>query len=265
MRQRLELREQIPCGDEVFFDLGFQGVEGVELCFVAEFADKGEGKGLAIEIAFEIKEVSFDVQGWLCIRYRRAQADVHGGAMGRFAHLRMRGVHAVGWQTKSVYFKVGSGIAKLASTLVALDDFAGEGVFAAEHLACSIKLAGLDSLADAGAADSFVIKRNTGKTVDDEIHFLTEALEQFHVTLTLMAEGEVCAHANGLDAAEVHVQSLDEHLGGDLAHGFIEGKHEGGLDAERFNGGEALREMLDESGGVFGREHGGGMLRKGDA
>ena len=177
MGKRLELREQIPCGDEVFFDLGFQGVEGIELCFVAEFADKGESKGLAVEIAFEIKEVSFDVQGWLCIRYRRAQADVHGGAVGRFAHLRMRGVHAVGGQTKSVHFEVGSGIAKLAAALVALDDFAGEGVFAPEHLACGIKLAGLDGLADAGAADGFVIKRNTGKTVHDEIHFLPEPLE----------------------------------------------------------------------------------------
>ncbi len=205
MRQRLELREQIPCGDEVFFDLGFQGVEGIELCFVAEFADKGEGKGLAVEIAFEIKEVSFDVQGWFGIRYRRAQADVHGGAVGCFAHLRMRGVHAVGWQTKSVHFEVGSGIAKLASTLVALDDFAGEGVFAAEHLAGGIKLAGLYGLADAGAADGFVIKRNTGKTVHDEIHFLPEPLEQFHVALALMAEGEVRADANGMDAAEVDI------------------------------------------------------------
>jgi len=205
MRQRLELREQIPCGDEIFFDLGFQGVEGIELCFVAEFADKGEGKGLAVEIAFEIKEMSFDVQGWLCIRYRRAQADVHGGAVGCFAHLRMRGVHAVGWQTKSVHFEVGSGIAKLASTLVALDDFAGEGVFAAEHLAGGIELAGLNGLADAGAADSFVIKRNAGKTVDDEIHFLPESLEEFHVALALMAEGEVCTNANGMNASEVHV------------------------------------------------------------
>jgi len=205
MRQRLELREQISCGDEVFFDLVFQGVEGIEFCFVAEFADKGESERLAIEIAFEIKEVSFDVQGWLCIRYRRAQADVHGGAVGRFAHLRMRGVHAVGWQTKSVHFEVCSGIAKLASTLVALDDFTGEGVFAAEHLAGGIELAGLDSLADAGAADGFVIKRNTGKTVHDEIHFLPEPLEQFHVALALMAEGEVRADANGMDAAEVDI------------------------------------------------------------
>ena len=205
MRQWLELCEQIPCGDEVFFDLGFQGVEGIELCFVAEFADEGEGKGLAVEIAFEIKEVSFDVQGWLCIRYRRAQADVHGGAVGRYAHLRMRGVHTVGWQTKSVHFEVGSGIAKLTSTLVALDDFTGEGVFAAEHLAGGIKLAGLYGLADARAADGFVIKRNTGKTVHDEIHFLPEPLEQFHVALALMAEGEVRADANGMDAAEVDI------------------------------------------------------------
>ena len=205
MGQRLELREQIPCGDEVFFDLGFQGVEGIELCFVAEFADEGEGKGLAVEIAFEIKEVSFDVQGWLCICYRRAQADVHGGAVGCFAHLRMRGVHAVGWEAKSVHFEVGSGIAKLASTLVALDDFAGEGVFAPEHLAGGIELAGLDSLADAGAADGFVIKRNTGKTVHDKIHFLPEPLEEFHVALALMAEGEVRADANGMDAAEVNI------------------------------------------------------------
>ena len=61
MRQRLELREQISCGDEVFFDLVFQGVEGIELCFIAKFADKGESERLAIEIAFEIKEMSFDV------------------------------------------------------------------------------------------------------------------------------------------------------------------------------------------------------------
>ena len=55
MRQRLELREQIPCGDEIFFDLAFQGVEGIKFCFVAEFADEGESERLAIEIAFEIK------------------------------------------------------------------------------------------------------------------------------------------------------------------------------------------------------------------
>ena len=205
MRQRLELREQIPCGDEVFFDLGFQGVEGIELCFVAEFADEGESERLAVEISFEIKEMGFDVQRWLCIRYRRAVADVYGGAVGRFAHLRMRGIHAVGWQTKSVHFEVGSGIAKLAAAVVALDDFAGEGVFAPEHLACGIELAGLDGLADAGAADGFVIKRNTGKTVDDKIHFLPEPLEEFHVALALMTEGEVRANANGMNAPEVDV------------------------------------------------------------
>ena len=55
---------------------------------------------------------------------------------------------------------------------------------------------------------------------------------------------------------------MDKNFCGDLAHGFIEGKHESGLDAESFNGGEALGEVLNEAGGVFGCEHLGGGLGK---
>ncbi len=55
---------------------------------------------------------------------------------------------------------------------------------------------------------------------------------------------------------------MDKNFCGDLAHGLIEGKHEGGLYAESFNGGEALGEMLDETGGVLGCEHLCGVLGK---
>jgi len=58
---------------------------------------------------------------------------------------------------------------------------------------------------------------------------------------------------------------LDKNLCGDLAHGFIKGQHESGLDAEGLNGGEALGEVLDEAGGVFGCEHLGGVFSKSNA
>ena len=47
-----------------------------------------------------------------------------------------------------------------------------------------------------------------------------------------------------------------------MAQGYFEGQHEGGLYAESFNGGEALGEVLNETGGVFRCEHLSGVLGK---
>jgi len=80
-----------------------------------------------------------------------------------------------------------------------------------------------------------------------------------------MAEGEMCADTNGLNSAQIYVQSLNKHFGRDLAHRFIEGQNEGSLNAKSLDCGKALGEMLNEARRRVGRDHHGGVLGKRDA
>ena len=74
------------------------------------------------------------------------------------------------------------------------------------------------------------------------MEFLSELMQQFYISFSALAKCELGADTNGADSAEIDSQSLNERLGRDFAHGFIEGKDQGGVHAQGADGFEALIE-----------------------
>lgn len=60
-------------------DLGLEGLEGVEAQFAAEVLDEDDFEGLAVEVALEVEEVSFQLAG-------DERIVLHGGASAEVGH-----------------------------------------------------------------------------------------------------------------------------------------------------------------------------------
>src|SRR5215213_1822785 len=123
--------------------------------------------------------------------------------------------------------------------------FSGDGVGATEHLAGGIKIAGGDAFADACTGDDLTFEAHSGKAVDEEAQFRAELLEEVNIAGTFMPEGERTADADAIDLAEVADEIADEFLAGNLAELGAERDQERGVDAERFDFAEFLRERVD--------------------
>jgi len=128
--------------------------------FVSQFFDKSNFHFLSVEISFKFEKVSFDAELRLWILNGRAIADVEDSAIVPARSLGANGVNSSRWQGKAGDVQVRSRKTQFMAEAVAAHDLTCEGISATQHLTGGIQVAGLNGLADAGAADGFAIERN---------------------------------------------------------------------------------------------------------
>jgi len=188
--------------------------------------------------------VGFDAELWIGVFECGTMADVDDGAVGggRILKICVGSVNTAGWKDEAGNVEIGGGEAEFLAELIAMNDFAGEGVRTAKHLAGGIKIAFLDLFANACAADRLTIKRNGGHAMYREFKFDSKLLEHSDVAASFVAEHKICADADALDFTEVVSESADELVAGLLAEFFIKVNEQEGVCAERFDRAEFLRE-----------------------
>ena len=86
------------------------------------------------------------------------------------------GVNTVGRKDEASDIEISSGKAKFLAELIAVNDFSGERVWAAKHLAGGIEVALLDLFANASATDGLAVERYGGHAMDSKFQFGPELL-----------------------------------------------------------------------------------------
>ena len=132
-KQLLKFKE-FAGGCYVGFDVGNEGIQGVEFAFGADVFQEGDFQGFAVDRAGEVEDMGFQdhfaVQGVYC----RAAAYVEDGIEGFAADLYGGGEDAGGENLGGVGAYIGSREADLAAQAGALDNRAAYGVIPAQTM-----------------------------------------------------------------------------------------------------------------------------------
>lgn len=100
--------------------------------------------------------------------------------------------------------------------------------------------------------------------MDDETVVFTEEAESVEVAGAPVAEDEAGSDGDAGNAAKPMDQAFDEDVGGLPTEGEVEGKDEGGGDAEGLEGVQSAPEWIEEAGGVSRGDDGFRVGMKGD-
>ena len=109
---------------DVVLQLGDQGVDAVELAFAAQEVGEANLGSLAVDVAFEVEQVSFEQRVISMLVERRTPAEVERARVNIAVRSFVpAGVHAVGGNAHDVgYLDIGGREAEQPSALVADDD-----------------------------------------------------------------------------------------------------------------------------------------------
>src|SRR5437867_3012657 len=115
-RRPIALEEGLRAGN-ITGDLRLEGIEGGEFHFIAEFFDERDFHFLAVKIAREIQQMSFDAKLRLLSFKRRPAADIEHGSIVCAPGVRMDGINP-GWrENQSRNIEIGRRKPELAAKL----------------------------------------------------------------------------------------------------------------------------------------------------
>ncbi len=140
--------------------------------------------------------------------------------------------------------------------------FNGEG--AAEQGTGLADLSGGDEVADAAGGDRMAAQDARRVDADGEAEFAAEGFEVVDAGLGLVAEAEVLAFVELVDADAVAEEILGEGAGGHAREVVREGQDDDGVEAGGAEEFEFLGEWGDEGQVGFGAEDAGGVWVEGD-
>ena len=189
---------------------------------------------LIVDVVAEVEEVDFEQEAGFGPFDGGAEAEVgDAAAEGCVGHFGFDRVDASGRELFVEDFEVGGGESDGAAELAALDDLAEDGVVAAEEALGGGEVARLNSGADAGAADDFVLVTADGlDAVDGEAVECAFCAEEIAVAQTVLAEAPVAADADLGKGAGGGDELIDEVVGTALGELDIECLHEEVPDAD---------------------------------
>lgn len=171
----------------------------------------------------------------------------------------MRRIDSVRRQDETGGVEIGGGESELAPEFVPFHHYGREGIGAAQHLTGSVKIPRANGFPDAGAADDLAVERHSRDAVDGELKFRTERFQDRHVAAALVAEYEIRADADALEATEVARELADEGRARLLAECSVEAKDQQGVRTERRHGAEFLRGRIDQRRHAIRGDDGAGV------
>ena len=93
---------------------------------------------------------------------------------------------------------------------VAGHHLAGDGIRASEHLCGGIEVRRLDRGTDAGAADNGTVEREGRHAMHVKVEFGAQLPQQRDIAAAFVAEDEIGADTDAVDASEIARQAADE-------------------------------------------------------
>src|SRR5882724_8506986 len=249
---------------DVAGDLFFEGVEGGELLFVAQFIHEVDFDFLAVKVGIEIEEVSFDAKLWIGGIDGGAAADVDDGAVRVALALNAGEVNPIGRQDEAGDVEIGGGKSEFAAELITFYDGTRQRIGTSQHLAGGIEVAGADGFADAGAADGLAIEGNRRHSMHGEVEFFTKGFQEADIATPFVAEGEVASHAKALELAEVARKAADEGFAGLFAERAVKMNQQQRIGGKGADDAQFLGERIDQRGDAIGRDDGVGVAVESD-
>jgi hypothetical protein len=181
---------------EVGLDLEAEGFEGGEFSFTAEELEGLDFEVGAVDILLKVEDMGFEAEGGCGLVEGGADAEVKDSGVGFVIEDGVGGVDAEWGEGEVLDVEVGGGEAELSAEVVAVDDFAGDGVGSAEEVTGFVEQAGGDFFAYDGGADGAGVEGDGGKDMGRVMEFAFEVLEELAGAGAFMSEGEALSDAD---------------------------------------------------------------------
>jgi hypothetical protein len=258
------LLKQRLSGLDVTCDLPFEIVQALELLFFPQPGHERDLELFPVEIPTEIEQVNLDTKSGLRRLQGGAVADVHHRPVSEALAPGMGSVDPIGRTLQSGNAQVGGRKTELRPQVITGHNRCRQRIISPQHPARGLEIAASNRLSHPRAADGFLVQRNGGKPVHDEMQLCSHRLQQLNIPSPLMPELEGISDADAVDVLEIPREAADKILGGQLTEGPVEGDQPGRVGSERGEGAELLRERMDQARSVIRGEDGSRVAVEGD-